>query len=371
MLLSAFEPDGNKMLNVTFSPQRAYGDSGNPIILSGGAAFVQTLSLEKGWNWVSFCVATEGFSKVDQLLETFPWQNGDILTDNNSGATLVYADNHWNISDINKQLVLSPEFSYCVKVNNNIDIQIAGTLIKDKLDRTIHVKNGWNSIGYTPFINLGVETALSNYYDEATDGDIIKSHDEFAIFTVSNGRGRWKGNLQYMKPGEGYMLLRLKDSDTSFFYPFFEPGSTFVDEVMAPELRASETGMPNTMSLSAAASGIEVLPGDRLLAYCEGELRGASTLSADSIFYMNVNGDRKQGLSFALEREGEIIASTCEQMTFQANTVVGKPASPASIDFVRRETVSSGWYTLDGIKLYSRPSKKGVYIYNGKKRVIE
>ena len=42
--------------------------------------------------------------------------------------------------------------------------------------------------------------------------------------------GRWKGSLEYMKPGKGYMLLRKANSEASFKYPFYEPGSTFLDE---------------------------------------------------------------------------------------------------------------------------------------------
>ena len=373
MLLTAWEPDQSKIMSVTFSPSRVYGSSNKPIVLKGGSEFVQTIHLEKGWNWVSFSVATERFSNINRLLNAFPWQNGDIITDNNSGATMVYVDNQWNISDYKKELVLSPEISYCVKVQKDIDVQIAGFLLKDKIDRTIHVGNGWNSIGYTPIINLTVETALTDYYDKAKDGDMIKSHDEFAIFTEeATGRGRWKGNLQYMKPGEGYMLLRQDNSETSFVYPFYEPGSTFIDEaVLAPEMKAVETGMSTTMTLSATATGIDMLPGDRLLAYADGELRGAGTLSADSLFYVSISGDKRQPLWFAIEREGEIVATTMEVMTYEANAVVGQPAKPASIDFARRETVSHGWYTLDGIKLNHRPTKKGVYIYNGKKHVVE
>jgi hypothetical protein len=33
--------------------------------------------------------------------------------------------------------------------------------------------------------------------------------------------------------------------------------------------------------------------------------------------------------------------------------------------------VAEGWYTIDGIKLQSMPTEKGVYIQNGKKVVIK
>ena len=127
----------------------------------------------------------------------------------------------------------------------------------------------------------------------------------------------------------------------------------------------------NNMSLSAIATGLKLEDGDRLLAFADGELRGAATMTTDSLFYMSIAGDRQEHLSFAIEREGEIIAKTPELLTYQANAVMGKPGAPTRINFTHVELPQHGWYTLDGIKLNSRPTKKGVYIYNGKKRVID
>ena len=34
-------------------------------------------------------------------------------------------------------------------------------------------------------------------------------------------------------------------------------------------------------------------------------------------------------------------------------------------------SAAAGWYDLSGRKLSGKPTKKGIYIYNGKKRVIK
>ena len=120
---------------------------------------------------------------------------------------------------------ISPKKAYAIKVEKDCTFPIAGNVIKQKDARTIEEKTGWNGIGYTPVVNLTVETALADYYDYAEPGDVIKSHTEFAYFTKSGNTGRWHGSLQYMKPGEGYMMLRKGTSDASFSYPFFELGS--------------------------------------------------------------------------------------------------------------------------------------------------
>ena len=38
---------------------------------------------------------------------------------------------------------------------------------------------------------------------------------------------------------------------------------------------------------------------------------------------------------------------------------------------VARNATAAGWYTLDGRKLNGKPTKKGLYIHNGKKVVIK
>lgn len=372
MLLTPRNKENTNNITITFSASDVIGSTREPLLLLGGDQFVQTIALEKGWNWISFNVISEGFREsLDKLLSVFPWQNGDILTDNNTGATLIYTDNQWNISNYEGEIKLSPQYAYCIKVQNDIKAQIAGTKIVQIPDRTIEVVPGWNSIGYTPMMNLTVETALSYYHDMATDGDIIKSHDEFAIFTVTNKVGRWRGNLEYMKPGEGYMLYRKEKTSTSFVYPYFEPGTSFFDEIVkAPSDRYHNTSR-SSMSLSAVTTGIDLQPGDRLLAYADGELCGTATAADDDVFYMSIGGEDSKLLWFAIEREGDLIATTPEIMTFGANAIVGRPNAPTRIDFTHCDIPKQGWYTLDGIRLDSRPVKKGIYIYNGKKRVIE
>ena len=345
--------------------------SDTPVSMKAGLEYVQNIKLKKGWNWVSFNVSNENLFNLNNLLDKLPWKDEDVLTDLNSDVTMVYTNGHWRLSGNVSNLGLSVKSAYAVKVQDDIDFPIAGAIIKELDTRTIYVKQGWNGIGYTPMMNLSVETALADYHDKAEDGDVIKSHTEFAVFQSAHGVGHWKGDLKYMKPGEGYMLYRKKKGKVSFWYPFFEPGSTFLDDAAKAPAAPPTNMLKNTMSVSAVADGLELEPGDRLLAYADAELRGAALADEDGVFYLTVGGSGKQPLWMAIEREGEIIAATGEVMAFESNAVMGTPNMPTHINFVQREIPRSGWYTLDGIRLNSRPTKKGVYIYNGKKRVIE
>ena len=357
--------------NITFANSNLYGTKDSPCIFYADNQYVQTLNLEKGWNWVSFNVYSSSFKNLNRLLDGFAWQNGDVMTDNTNDITMVYTDNHWKLSVKVDSLPIYPRNFYAVKVSKDLSVQLSGHIVKNQADRTMIINNGWNSIGYTPMMNLPVETALAAYFPYAEDGDVVKSHDEFAIFDAYQGGGKWEGTLQYMKPGEGYMLLHNGDKRVRFTYPFFEPGSIFIDISQKAVAKQARTTHPMTMSLTAVTSGIALEEGDRLLAFADGELCGTSTLTTDSVFYMNIGGDRQQGLSFAIEREDEIVATTSDILMFHANAVVGKPSVPTRIDFTRIDVPQEGWYTLQGYKLPGRPAKKGVYIFNGKKKVIK
>ena len=240
------------------------------------------------------------------------------------------------------------------------------------------MKKGWNAIGYTPITNLTLETALSDYYDYAEPGDVIKSHTEFAYFTKTGNTGRWRGSLQYMKPGEGYMMLRNGDGNASFTYPFYELDSNFREDWTSGVQRVAATTLTSTtMSVTATVAGFETEEGDRLVAYSNGEIVGAAIVASGTPadnpepLYLSIGGNAQQHIWFAIERNGEIVASTSEIMTFKTNAVIGTPDEPTAINFVHADYENGRWYTIDGLQLQHKPTQKGLYIYNGKKLIVK
>ena len=359
---------------VIFSPDTLLGTTKKPLILRAGMQYIQTFDLSYGWNWISLNVASNAYRDVEKLLRWFDWQDGDMLMDDANNLSLLYYDGEW-LSNKGKKLtdlMLSISHSYRVKVGRYAKAQIVGDIIKQDGDRTIPVKTGWNSIGYTPMVNLPVATALADYLDEATDGDVVKSQTEFAMFTEGdNGSREWKGNLQYMKPGEGYMLYRQKKGETKFIYPFFEPNATFFEENGSRRVPALPAYAHN-MTMVAETDGIELQEGDKLIAFSDAEVRGEATGSEGSPFYISIFGDKEAPLSFAIERDGDIIATSGEVLSYQNNAVSGSPEQPTVISFVPRQPLSSdGWYSVQGHRLTQRPTRRGVYIFNGKKVVIK
>ena len=278
-----------------------------------------------------------------------------------------------------RNFVISPQEAYAIKVKKDCRLPIGGNIISDEEARKISLKQGWNAIGYTPVINLPVETAMSDYFDHAETGDVIKSHTEFAYFTKVGNSGRWRGSLQYMKPGEGYMLLHKSPQRASFIYPFYEMNSIYSEDSSTSNTSRSAVRSlsRSTMNVCAVVEGFEPEDGDVLVAYANGEQVGVATLSSAGddedvpVSYLNIAGDGQTPIWFAIEREGDIVASTGTLMSFKTNAVIGSPDQPTSINFARAEKKDGQWYTINGILLQTRPTQKGLYIYNGRKVVVK
>ncbi|MBR0276323.1 MAG: hypothetical protein IJQ76_08950, partial [Prevotella sp.] len=365
---------------ITFTKDAMLGTD-TPVRFDGGEDFVQNFKLNPGWNWVSFNLKSDQLKDVNKLLKAKSWSDGDILTDMNSSMTLKYnkEKQQWLVSGSTKDIVLEPQQAYAIKVHEASTFPIAGTVIKEKDDRTITLNPGWNGIGYTPMTNLSVETALSDYYDQAEPGDVIKSHTEFAYFSKTGNVGRWRGSLQYMKPGEGYMMLRKNAEKAEFTYPYYDINSNFREDWTTGAKRSAAAKSRTTMTVSAVVEGFEVEEGDKLVAYSNGDVVGVSLtpnpspVGEGSIYYLSIAGEEKAPIWFAIERDGEIVAATDEVMTYAANAVIGSPDEPTAINFVHADTAFENgmWYTIGGVKLPKRPTHKGVYIFNGKKVVVK
>ena len=368
---------------ITFAKDAMLG-SDTPVRFDGGEAFVQNFRLQEGWNWVSFNLKSDQLSDVNTLLGGMKWSDGDILTDLGSNLTLTYeaAQKQWIATGSTDNVTISPKNAYAIKVKKDCTLPVGGTVIKDQDDRTIKVSKGWNAIGYTPMTNLRLETALSDYFDNAEPGDVIKSHTEFAYFTKTGNTGRWRGSLQFMKPGEGYMMLRKGAADATFTYPFFDLNSNFSEDWNTGTTRAAAAAKArSTMSVSAVVEGFDVEDGDVLIAYSNGEECGSvivnSTLATKGtqelsiVNYLSIAGDAADKIWFAIERDGEIVASTGEIMTFKTNAVIGSPDQPTAINFMKAEYADGQWYSVSGMKLQKRPTKSGVYIFNGRKVVVK
>ncbi len=358
------------------------GSAAEPVELSSTFNYVQTLKLKKGWNWVSMEVQPSDGATVGQYLNSMSkWEPDDKIMTVDGPNVVQFT---YRMIDKKKQI--------CKWDNENLIIGFNSRLmynIHSASDKTVYlhgglahtniiVNKGWNRIAYLSSINLPIAQALADYTDQAQEGDVLKSQDGFAIATKTTSGIIWKGSLQYMENGKGYMLKRLANSSVSFYYPYYYDESRYGQSKNTTNSRMMSQKTVNTLStmnIVAAVEGIETEPGDQLVVYCGAERMDVASADSEQNYYLNIGSDSHQGekLVFAIERDGETIATANSSISYAPHQVLGTPAEPTAISFMNVEEIPADgkWYTTDGIMLSKKPTRPGLYIRNGKVQIIK
>ena len=242
----------------------------------------------------------------------------------------------------------------------------------------ITVKNGWNRIAYLSSINLPLSVALADYTDFGSDGDIIKSQDEFAVLNVIGENKVWKGTLKYLSTGSGYMLKRNAKDEREFYYPYYGSSSRYTGNMTTTRAAAAPLFVNNTagnMNVIAVTEGVDLQEGDRLVAYHGADVCGIAEADEDGLFFLTVAeplNSAATDVQFTIERDGETVALTSQSMKYVSDAVSGTINEPTVIRFIEAGRYADGeWYSIQGIRLPARPTEKGVYIFNGHKVLVK
>ena len=101
----------------------------------------------------------------------------------------------------------------------------------------------------------------------------------------------------------------------------------------------------------------------------------------DDIFYMKTGkDDNNNDITTLVRTNSERILKSCRAyFQFPEYDVAkvkfsidfGDGSTTGIVDLDREATTNSGWYTVDGKKLDKQPTRKGVYIQNGRAVVIK
>lgn len=381
------------MDNLTFKKDTVIGTSIDPVVFFTNNGVVQAIPLKEGWNWVSFNVNPQENTVSGILDNATRWEDGDALEiEKTDGERLlityktVAAPNNRNktvsVWDYDsREIELDPTLMYRFFSKSDKQAYVSGYQA-DVIDIT--VKKGWNRIGYISDMNLPIGTALAEYTDQASAGDIFKSQSEFAVLSVdASGNKSWKGTLKYLRVGEGYMLKRNADTEVSFAYPDYFSRSRYGGLEAPRRVPAFRNSSGTSMTVVAVALGIDVLPGDRLTAYRDGDVCGVSIADEDGVFYLSVGDTHHSStgaphLTFTLERGDEFLgATTRSDVSFMPDAAYGTPVQPTAIRFVSAENLDAdGWYDLGGRKVTNERRgnailHRGVYIHNHQKIIIK
>jgi len=357
----------------SFVKDAVVGSPANPVMLENTYNYVQTISLKKGWNWVSLGVKPLPGATIGSYLNSAAvWEPGDIIATVEGTKALQWTCRQnakaprgylWDHND--DPISLDPTKMYTIYSVSDKDVTLEGSFAYNKI--TVH--KDWNRIAYLSGINLPIAQALSDYSEKASEGDVIKSQTAFSVATKTASGLVWKGTLQHMEKGKGYMLKRMAGDEASFEYPQYFSDNRYSGTATAARQRDGRNTLA-TMNVVARVSGIELLPGDRLAVYGGAERLAETTADDEGLFYLNIGSDGQPAgtLTFAVEREGCIVAAAGSALTFQPNRVAGTPNAPTAIDFVAPDKLPTDgrWYTTAGLLLPKKPTKTGLYIHDGK-----
>lgn len=366
---------------ISFTPNAIVGSSTSPLLLENSDSHVETLQLRKGWNWVSLNVLPkDSFTLGELLYGASNWEPGDAIEIINDQIASTFfcrksnrSEREYKWDSENKLINIDPTRMLRIYASSKKVAHIGGRTVDDD----IVVRPGWNRIAYLSNLNLPIAQAMSVYCAEASEGDVLKSQDDFAILSRdASGNLVWKGTLRYLEANRGYMLKRTAKTDATFYYPCYYAESRYSGSRTAPRRTTLlENNSATSMNIVASVSGVELQDNDLLTIYNGTNRIAVAEADEDGLFYLNVAqpDDKSHRLTFCLERNGQVVSITGSDYSYTADAVLGSPEQPTDISFTPATyDYSDGyWYTLDGLRLPRKPQRPGLYIHNGKAKIIK
>ena len=199
-------PYKDKLLKITNSVWWEEEDEVQDIYYSTTTNTGQTLSLFEGWNWFSANVEITLDDLKTALVEALPGTNITIKSKNN-GQT-----NYNGITWRGQLTTLDVAQMYRISVGNACEITLEGMPLHPA-EHPVTIVNGANWIGFP----LSESVNLSNTFNGfAVSGDVVKSKDNGI---ASYNGTQWRGTLNTLVPGQGYIYKSNVQEDRTFTFP--------------------------------------------------------------------------------------------------------------------------------------------------------
>lgn len=345
--------------DIHFTSNAVFG-SVTPVRLSTSDQIWQTLSLQKGWNWVSLNVAPDSASTLNNVFaDKGMFSEADEIRE---GLHIsMFTNGTWPMKDSLLLKSVTNGKVYQIKVAKAGNYSVLGSRLTDA-QKVVRLEGGnkWQQLPYPLDVTLSVRDAMADYQSgdtatvgyKGTVGDIIKNYNEFAILSADN---TWVGSLQYFTPGVGYYIQRGAKSDScTIDFSKIAKASSY------PELRTMSKARSvscNSMPVVAMfdAENPDVLPTDKLVAIVGGEkVAEASPVVTENanLYFLNLNEAEGQRIEFAQERDGELINISTGLVSMSAESVVGSLDSPYVVSFTD-DVAEINYYNIQGHKIQS------------------
>ena len=328
-------------LTIDFVDNGIMGSLSKPVIFANTTLVEQNIPLNKGWTWLSMNVNDPNFSNLNVLTKNLLLETEDRIL---NGSDLdLYSKNiaspTWSGSISNKGGISTTKM-YKVSFANEQSLAIKGIPV-DLATWNFPIVVNWNWLPYPIARNQLTTESLA--YFAASDGDVIKSQNLFAIYDSKVG---WNGTLQYLEAGKGYML---KSSKAQLFrYPIYlaKPMSiekpkgieaVGVDGVPIETAPTSQAEMKTAFKQYAQnMNAVVLLPKgyNELFVYDDmGVLKGiASRKNDEALTYITIYGEIPEALYFHVG-DGSNQKKSSTIFSFKNNDVLGTVAKPVVLEF--------------------------------------
>jgi hypothetical protein len=216
----------------------------------------------------------------------------------------------------------------------------------------------WNWLPY-PIAQNQLTTEALAYFD-ASDGDVIKSQNLFAIYDPKVG---WYGTLKYLEAGKGYMIKSTKAQ--TFRYPIYLAKPMGIDKPKGIE-SVGVGGIPSATAVENQAvmqeefkqyaqnmSAVVSLPKgyNELFVYDDrGVLKGVASRKSDAeLTYITIYGESNQNLYFHVG-QGSNQKKSSTIFSFTSNGVLGTISKPVVLTFAEQNTDRA-----ENVRIYPNP----------------
>jgi hypothetical protein len=357
---------------------KSIGSFTEPVIWEASHEAMQNLTLQGGWNWSSIYVVP-----VDPQISTIfaePLESDRIV---GADGYTTFADGQWQG---NLQTLGVGQLYKIFKAGYDryslTQVPFIGAIINPQ-DYPVAIKHGWNWIGVNSSNVLSSDDAFADLAPE--EGDMVKGLEGFNTY-VNN---RWRGSLDAITPGQGYLYFSQAAAGKTFRYPSQSSYSgrrvrQTSDEPAGAFGTVIPGKYPNSMTMVAEVRKDGGIVSDGEVAvFVDGECRFASTRAdEESLRYLNIPGQGGGQVEVYVALDGQIYTTDVSE-TYADNKMIGtvtmpliiRLGQPTSLEAIGSDRSGDEGYVFDvlGRRIDENAQNghlpKGVYIRNGKKVV--
>ena len=294
----------------------------------------QEITIQQGWNWISFYLQPDNLSLSGLNLVDFSGSSIPLLFIKSQAESSSYYQGFGWFGNLN-QIDITQTYLFKNDSDTVGRIVYTGSTVSNI---TVNVLVGWNWISYPDSESKNLNQVLAN----ANANDFIKGQGQNQNSQYYQGFG-WFGSLTILEPGKGYLYKT--NTNNSFLFNQSNTRSIISNNIKLRNYRDFQLNV-NSYEFNASLSGILTMGSTKinsgiLLAYINDEIRGISNSDEGDWLFFPFTGETIIILSiYSNVASGENVTfkyydgtnlydlQSNNNIIFQSNAIYGNAMSP-------------------------------------------